>query len=192
MTARTAVPEAQVRATLERLRADHMQAQPVPRTGRGLAAPCAKLGRCVALWTIPTRPQAVCARHGGAAATFWWAVNASGDASGSSWPESLWDLERAAARRTWRGVFFGKRKAAEHCRESNAPQPFYGLFCGKVYFRLRISRASSGVATSLPNSSMTRRARSTNCTLLSASLPLEYMTLSSMPTRIWPPRATAP
>ena len=50
------------------------------------------------------------------------------------------------------------------------------------------SGAGWGVATSLPNSSMTRRARSTNCTLLSASLPLEYMTLSSMPTRIWPPR----
>lgn len=131
MTARTAVPEAQVRATLERLRADHMQAQPVPRTGRGLAAPCAKLGRCVALWTIPTRPQAVCARHGGAAATFWWAVNASGDASGSSWPESLWDLERAAARRTWRGVFLASERLRSIAEKAMLRSLFMGCSAGK-------------------------------------------------------------
>ena len=60
------------------------------------------------------------------------------------------------------------------------------------FFSPRIWRASSGVATSLPYSRMTRAARSTNWTLLSASTPLAYMTLSSMPTRMWPPRATAP
>ena len=60
------------------------------------------------------------------------------------------------------------------------------------FFKLRISRASSGVATSLPYSRITRAARSTNWALLSASLPLAYITLSSMPTRMCPPKATAP
>lgn len=61
----------------------------------------------------------------------------------------------------------------------------------RYYLRPRISRASSGVATSLPYSSITLFALSTNCALLSASTPLEYMTLSSIPTRTFPPIATA-
>jgi hypothetical protein len=54
-----------------------------------------------------------------------------------------------------------------------------------------ICRASAGVATLSPSSSMIRAAFSTSAALLGASWPLARYMLSSSPTRTWPPSSTA-